>query len=353
MSASPLIVGLAGTELSAAERRFLERVRPVGVIVFARNIASGPQLRALVDSAREAGGSALALVDQEGGRVQRVRPPLAPAHPPARAIGRASQRDPRAAERLAFLSGRLIAGEIAPFGLDTPCLPVADVPVEGAHDVIGDRAYADDPQRVAALAGRVAEGVLAAGSLPVVKHVPGHGRATADSHVSLPTVDASAEDLSRDVLPFRALNHLPLAMTAHVRFLAIDGRPATISPVVIGEVIRGAIGFDGLLMSDDISMGALAEAHGASEIGARAAQALEAGCDVVLHCNGEMSEMEAIAANLPPLADAGRRRLDAALAARRHSDGADLAALRHEFEALLTDTSAQALDEDTSAEALG
>ena len=326
---APLIVGLAGTSLIPFERDYLAAVKPFGIIVFARNIESAPQLAALVAEAKAASGAVLGFVDQEGGRVQRLRPPLAPRYPAAARIGALYASDAEAGRRAAFLSGRLIGADLAGFGLDSPCLPVADLPVPGAHDVIGDRAYGHDAATVATLAGEAARGVLAAGCLPVVKHIPGHGRAHVDSHVSLPDVTASRKALAEDFAPFAALSDLPMAMTAHVRYAALDpAAPATLSRIVI-DLVRTEIGFDGLLMGDDISMGALG-----GDISANAARSLEAGCDCVLHCNGSRGEMEAIAASLPPMGADAAARLDRALAARQTPEPADLEALRAEFAAL-------------------
>jgi beta-N-acetylhexosaminidase len=323
---APLIVGLSGPVLTPDERAFLREARPLGIILFARNIADEAQLVRLVAEAKEAAAAPLGFVDQEGGRVQRIRPPLAPRYPSAATIAALGGE---AARRAAWLAGRLIGADIARFGLDSPCLPVADVPVPGAHDVIGDRAYGHDPETVAALAGAAAAGVLAAGCLPVAKHIPGHGRAVSDSHHELPTVTADRAALDADFAPFRALAGLPMAMTAHVRYTAIDaGRPATLSPAAIA-LIRDEIGFDGLLMSDDISMRALS-----GPVDADAAAALAAGCDVILHCNGDLREMAAIADALPPMTDDAARRLAAALAARRTPDDGALPALREEFAAL-------------------
>jgi len=326
---APLIVGLEGHHLLRQERDFLERVRPLGIIVFARNVDTAAQLERLVRDAKAAAGAELGFVDQEGGRVQRLRPPLAPRYPAARAIGAVFARDPTAGVRAAFLAGRLIGHDIAAFGLDSPCLPVADVPIPGAHDVIGDRAYGEEPETVAVLAGAAASGVLASGGLPVVKHIPGHGRARADSHVGLPDVEAPADALTRDFAPFQALSGLPMGMTAHVRYRAIDPeRSATLSPAAIA-LIRKEIGFNGLLMTDDISMGALG-----GKVEENAAAALAAGCDCVLHCNGRLGEMEAIADALPPITEAAAARLEAALAARSAPQEADIDALRAEFATL-------------------
>lgn len=326
---SPLIVGLAGTVLTEAERGFLDAVRPLGIILFRRNLGDASQIARLVESACEAAAANLVLIDQEGGRVQRLGPPLAPRYPAAAAIGAVHARDPEGGRRAAWLAGHLIATDLLALGINVPCLPVADVPVPGAHDVIGDRAYSSHPLAVAELAGAAAAGVLAAGALPVVKHIPGHGRASVDSHREPPVVTAPREALEVDFEPFRALSALPLAMTAHVIYTALDAeRPATLSPAVIGT-IRENIGFDGLLMTDDISMGALA-----GDIGANAAAALGAGCDCVLHCNGDLAEMERIAAALPATSAAAAVRLDAATA-RLAPHRADVAGLRAEFGALV------------------
>jgi beta-N-acetylhexosaminidase len=219
-------------------------------------------------------------------------------------------------------------------GINVDCLPLADVPVGGADQVIGDRAYGGTPDKVAALAGAVAEGLADGGVLPVLKHIPGHGRANADSHLKLPVVHADRATLeATDFAAFRPLKRLPLGMTAHVVFTAIDPvRPATTSATMIGEVIRGFIGFDGLLMGDDISMGALS-----GSIAERARASLAAGCDLVLHCNGQMDEMRAVASEAPELAGNVKRRADAALAVRKSPTGIDLAAARREFAAMMTE----------------
>ena len=327
---APLIVGLSGTRLSAREADYLGSVRPLGLILFARNIETAAQVSALVTDAVAASGADLVFVDQEGGRVQRVRPPLAPRYPAAAVIGALYGRDAAQGLRAAWLAGRLIASDLLPLGLNAPCLPVADVPVPGAHDIIGDRAWGTTPEAVAALAGAAAEGVLAAGALPVVKHIPGHGRAGVDSHVSLPRVDAPRAALETDFAPFRALSHLPMAMTAHVLYTSLDpALPATLSPAVIG-LIRDDIGFDGLLMTDDISMGAMG-----GSIADNARAALAAGCDCVLHCNGRMDEMERIAEALPEMSPDAARRLGRVKTARRQPPEDDTAALRREFGALL------------------
>jgi beta-N-acetylhexosaminidase len=327
------ICGLAGTVLSPEERRFLRETRPWGIIIFKRNVADTEQLRRLIAEARDAlGRGAPVLIDQEGGRVQRLGPPHWPSYPPGAAYSRLYDRDPEQALTAACLGARLIAADLAALGIDVDCMPIADVPVAQADPVIGDRAYGETPQKVAAVAGAIAEGLTEGGVLPVVKHLPGHGRATADSHRSLPVVNADRATLeATDFAAFRPLASLPIAMTAHVVFTAIDpGAPATVSATIVGQVIRDSIGFPGLLMSDDISMGALS-----GSLGERTQAALAAGCDVVLHCNGEMAEMRAVAAEAPVLAGKAARRAKAALAAKRPAASIDLAGARRQFSRLM------------------
>lgn len=313
------ITGLAGPTLLDAERAFLAAARPAGVVLFARNCVAHDQIRRLVGDALEAIGSAdtLVLIDQEGGRVQRLRPPIGRALPAAAAFGALYAGDPAEAGRLAFLVSRQNAADLRALGINTNCAPVLDVPVPGAHDVIGNRAYGATAEQVAALGAEVAAGLMAGGVLPVMKHIPGHGRAGADSHYALPAVSTPRASLeATDFAPFRALAHLPAAMTAHVLFTDIDREhPASISPTITRDIIRGTIGFDGLLMSDDISMRALA-----GSLGARAKAVLAAGSDLVLHCNGNMAEMEAVAAESPTISGASQRRLDAALAVLQHHE---------------------------------
>ncbi|KQT82548.1 beta-N-acetylhexosaminidase [Aurantimonas sp. Leaf443] len=329
------IAAPSGLRLTADEKAFFADERPWGFIVFGRNIGEASQVRDLVAELKEAGGRATTpvFVDQEGGRVQRLRPPLAPAYPPAADLGRLHGRDPRLAERAAWLQGRLLALDLAGFGLNADCIPCLDVPVPGADSVIGDRAYGKDPQVVAALGRAAADGLMAGGLLPVMKHVPGHGRGNADSHLALPQVDAAREDLERtDFPPFAALAGLPAAMTAHVLYTAIDARrPATLSPIVIEEVIRGTIGFDGLLMTDDMSMKAL---QGDFYDLGRAA--LTAGCDILLHCNGDMAEMRKIAHAAPPLGRETARRAAACEAVIGQGERADEPALRAEFAGIVS-----------------
>lgn len=328
------ITGIAGPALSDAERAFLREAQPWGLIVFRRNIAGPQALRRLTEECRAVlGRNAPVLVDQEGGRVQRLGPPHWPEYPPAAVYGALYQGDRAAGLAAARLGARLIAADLAAVGIDVDCMPVADLPVAGADAVIGDRAFAREPDKVAALAAAFAEGLAAGGVLPVVKHIPGHGRATADSHHGLPVVNAEKATLeTSDFAAFRPLAGQPLAMTAHVVFTAIDPiAPATTSVAIVRDVIRGSIGFAGLLMSDDLSMGALS-----GSLGERTRASLAAGCDVVLHCNGDMKEMRAVAAAAPVLAGEAAHRAAAALASRRPAAPIDLAAQRAEFLALMS-----------------
>jgi beta-N-acetylhexosaminidase len=327
------ITGVAGPSLTAEERQFLKDADPWGLIVFARNVGDGASLRRLVEECRSAlGRSAPVLIDQEGGRVQRLRPPLCPDYPPGAAYGAIYGRDRAAGLRAAKLGARLIAADLAQFGIDVDCLPLADVPASGSDPIIGNRAYGLEPAKVAAIAGAIAAGLLEGGVLPVLKHIPGHGRATADSHEKLPMVDSDRATLeATDFAAFRPLAALPLGMTEHVVFTAFDpAAPATSSATIVDQVIRHSIGFQGLLMSDDVSMGALS-----GSLGDRTKAAIAAGCDMVLHCNGKMEEMTAVAAEAPVLAGAAARRADAALAARKPAAPIDIAASRSEFLSLM------------------
>jgi beta-N-acetylhexosaminidase len=310
------IFGCAGTALTDQERAFFARHNPFGFILFARNVAAPDQVRALVKSFRDAVGrpDAPVLIDQEGGRVARLRPPHWRAAPAAAKIAALADGDIDAACEAAWLNARLIGAELRSLGIDVDCAPVCDVPVAGSHDVIGDRAYGTDPGRVATIARAAALGFIDVGVLPVIKHIPGHGRARADSHLELPVVDTPRELLeTTDFVPFRALADMPWAMTAHVLYTALDKqRPATTSPLIIREIIRGQIGFEGVLVSDDLSMKALG-----GTFGDRAKAALAAGCDVALHCNGDMEEMEEIAAAAPALTTEALARIERAGAARR------------------------------------
>jgi len=328
------ITGISGPALTGEERAFLRDAEPWGFILFRRNVESPEALRHLIDDVRTTlGRAAPALIDQEGGRVQRLGPPHWPAYPPGAAYGAIYDRDQEAGLAAARLGARLIAADLAALGIDVDCLPIADVPVAGADRVVGDRAYGNEPAKVAAIAGAIAAGLADGGVLPVLKHIPGHGRATADSHQKLPVVTASRADLeATDFAAFRPLVALPMAMTAHVVFTAIDPvAPATISATIVRDVIRDSIGFQGLLMTDDISMGALS-----GTVGERTGAAIAAGCDVVLHCNGEMPEMLAVAAEAPALAGEALRRAAAALAMKKPAASIDLAASRAEFLRLMT-----------------
>jgi beta-N-acetylhexosaminidase len=333
MTARAFITDLSGASLTAEERAFLRDTQPWGIIVFQRNVESPPQVRALVTEFRDAvGRHAPVLVDQEGGRVQRLGPPHWPAYPPGGAYGRLYDRDQAAGLAAARLGAQLIAADLHALGVDVDCLPLADVPAAGADPVISDRAYGETPEKVAALARAVAEGLLLGGVLPVLKHLPGHGRATADSHRQLPVVRTDRATLERtDFAAFRPLADLPLGMTAHVVFAAIDAvAPVTTSATMIREVIRGSIGFAGLLMSDDISMGALSGSPAA-----RSHAALAAGCDIVLHCNASLADRQAVAGAVPPLQGDAARRAAAALAARRAPAAIDVAAARERFGRML------------------
>jgi beta-N-acetylhexosaminidase len=323
------ITGLAGPALTAEERQFLKEAEPWGLIVFTRNVRSADGLRRLIDEFRDAvGHHAPVLIDQEGGRVQRLGPPQWPSYPPGAAYGALYDQDRQIGLEAAKLGARLIAADLAALGIDVDCAPLADVPATGGDPVIGDRAYGTTPDKVAAIAAAIATGLLEGGVLPVLKHIPGHGRATADSHERLPVVSTDRATLeTTDFAAFRALKTLPLGMTAHVVFTAIDPvAPATCSATIVRDVIRDSIGFRGLLMSDDVSMGALT-----GSLGERTRAALSAGCDMVLHCNGKMPEMQAVAAETPQLAGEAARRADAALAARKPPAPIDLAAARIEF----------------------
>ena len=328
--AKALITDVAGLSITAVERAFLHDADPWGFILFKRNVGTPGQVRALVDSMRETVGRADApvLIDQEGGRVQRLGPPHWPSYPPGAHYGDLFDRDPEEGLAAARLGARLIASDLAALGITVDCLPIADVPLGDADPVIGDRAYGTKASKVAAIGAAVAEGLMAGGVLPVLKHLPGHGRATADSHHRLPVVSTDRETLeSTDFAAFRPLAKLPLGMTAHVVFSAIDPvAPATTSVTMVHEVIRGLIGFDGLLMSDDLSMNALS-----GTLAERARATLAAGCDVVLHCNGTLEQRREVADACPPLSGEGKRRADAALAGRRDPEPFDVAAAREEF----------------------
>jgi beta-N-acetylhexosaminidase len=334
MSTRAFITGVTGTELTAAEREFIREQRPWGFILFKRNVATPAQVAALVAELRNVAGApdAPVLIDQEGGRVQRLGPPHWPVYPPGAVFSTLYDTDSALGLTAARLSSRLIAADLADLGITVDCLPLADVPVAGADAVIGNRAYGTEPAKVAAIARAVTEGLEQGGVLPVLKHIPGHGRATADTHFKLPTLDTSRDELERtDFAAFKPLADLPMAMTAHVVFSAVDpAHPATTSATMIADVIRGAIGFQGLLMSDDVSMNALS-----GNIAERTRAIFAAGCDMALHCNGNIEEMRAVAGQTPELSGRALERAKAALAARKPPQPLDRAAARAELDALI------------------
>jgi beta-N-acetylhexosaminidase len=310
-----LVLGCAGERLSSQERRFFTAADPLGFVLFRRNCRTREQVRALVDEFRGCveRADAPVLIDQEGGRVARLRPPEWPAYP---AAGRIAALPDPLAEEAAGLAARLIADDLAELGITVDAAPVLDLPVAGADPVIGDRAFGSDPVRVARLGRAVCDGLLAGGVLPIVKHIPGHGRARVDSHHACPRVEASRDVMAvSDFAPFRALAAMPWAMTAHIVYAAIDETaPATFSPRVIDTIIRDEIGFDGVLVSDDISMGALD-----GTLAERTGRALAAGCDLALHCTGVLAEMAEIVDAAPPLSPAAEARIARGEALRQGS----------------------------------
>ena len=335
MQARAFITGISGPGLSAAEREFIRSERPWGFILFKRNVEAPHQVALLVEELRKSADSADApvLIDQEGGRVQRLGPPYWPAYPAGALFGALYDIDRKLGLSAARLSARLIAADLEALGINVDCLPLADVPVPGADTVIGDRAYGTSAEKVAAIGRAVAEGLGDGGILPVLKHIPGHGRATADSHFRLPEVKTSKNELERtDFAAFRPLSDLPMAMTAHVVFSALDPvHPATTSATIIERVIRGVIGFQGLLMSDDVSMNALS-----GSIAERTQAIFSAGCDMVLHCNGKLEEMREVAAETPELSGKALERARRALASRRAPQPFDRMAGRAELDAMMS-----------------
>src|SRR5450631_1198554 len=334
MSSRAFITGVSGPELTAAEREFIATERPWGFILFKRNIETPAQVVKLVRELRESVGNpeAPVLIDQEGGRVQRFGPPHWPVYPAGAVFGLLYDIDRSAGLSAARLSARLIAADLIELGVTVDCLPLADVPVSGADAVIGNRAYGTEPGKVAAIARAVTQGLEQGGVLPVLKHIPGHGRATADTHFRLPEVETSRAELERtDFAAFQPLADLPMAMTAHIVFSALDpAHPATTSATIIEQVIRGAIGFQGLLMSDDVSMNALA-----GSIAERTRAIVAAGCDMVLHCNGKLDEMREVARETPELSGEALERAGRALASRRAPQAFDRFAARAELDALI------------------
>ncbi len=325
-----MIVGCSGPVLTPDEARFFAAADPYGFILFERNCRDEEQVRRLIAALRDSvGRAAPVLIDQEGGRVARLKPPHWRGHPAPAVFARLAE--PRHAVEAARLNARLIAAALAELGITIDCAPVLDVPQPGADAVIGDRAAGATPQAAAMLGRAACEGFLAGGVLPVIKHIPGHGRAAVDSHQDLPVVDAPRADLEAvDFAPFRELNRMPWAMTAHVVYRAVDAdSPATTSAAVIGGIIRGAIGFDGVLISDDLSMEALR-----GGLDRRAAEATAAGCDLVLHCNGRMAEMAAVAEGCGPIGEAAGERLERAERMRRTPEPLDRDAARARLDEL-------------------
>src|ERR1700676_2013945 len=334
MKTRAFITGVSGTELGAEEREFIRATRPWGFILFKRNIATPPQVIQLIRELREAieAPDAPILIDQEGGRVQRLGPPHWPVYPPGALFGALYDVKPALGLAAARLSSRLIAAHLIGLGITVDCLPLADVPVPEADAVIGNRAYGTEPKKVAAIARAVTEGLEQGGVLPVLKHIPGHGRATAHTHFRLPEVDTSKAELERtDFAAFQPLADLPMAMTAHVVFSALDpAHPATTSATIVNQVIRGVIGFQGLLMSDDVSMNALS-----GSIAERTRAILAAGCDMVLHCNGKLDEMREVARETPELSGKALERARRALASRKAPQPFDRLKARAELDALV------------------
>ncbi len=329
-----IILGCAGPSLTADEAALFGSVNPVGFILFQRNCVDPDQLRRLVDDLRDTVDrpNPLILIDQEGGRVQRMRPPGWRDTPAPGRFAELAATDLDTAVEAARVNTRLTALDLHEAGINVNCVPLLDIAQPETTAAIGDRAFGRDPATVLRLARAVCDGAMAGGVLPAIKHMPGHGRATVDSHLELPRVTADLGVLDAvDFVPFKALAHLPLGMTAHLLYTAIDDRnPGTLSQTVIADVIRGRIGFDGLLFSDDISMEALP-----GGLGERAGRALAAGCDVVLHCTGQLEEMREIAEHTSVLSPAGLERLQRAIAALPKADSAKRDTLRHRLDTLL------------------
>ncbi len=311
----PIFFGLGGPVLTTDERALFTANPPAGFILFKRNVVDRAQVKALTDSLRNIAGRADVpiLIDQEGGRVARLQPPEWPAFPAGAAFDILYEKAPMTAIEAARVNAQALGIMLAELGINVNCLPLLDVRQPGAHDIIGDRALGSEPLRVAALGRAVLDGLAAAGCVGVIKHMPGHGRALADSHKELPVVVASADELETDLAPFIALNHAPMAMTAHVVYTAWDvSHCATLSPKIVQTIIRGRIGFDGLLMSDDLGMKALG-----GNYGARARAVLGAGVDIILHCSGDYAEMQAVSAAAGAMSDAAAERLARAMASNR------------------------------------
>lgn len=334
MTNKAFIAGCSGLSLTDDERDFFADQRPWGFILFARNIDNPDQVKRLCAELGATIGqdNPPILIDQEGGRVQRLRPPHWHNYPAGAAIGALYGKDETKGLRACWLLSRLHAFDLLPLGINVDCLPVLDVPVAGGHDVIGNRAYSDRAETIALLGQSACDGLKAGGVMPVIKHIPGHGRATADSHKELPVVDADRSALEKtDFLPFKRLAGEPMAMTAHVIYTALDAElPATTSPYVIKEVIRKELGFDGFLMSDDVSMHALS-----GDFSSRTHAIFGAGCDIVLHCNGDMAEMQEVAHCVPQLEGMALKRAKSAMLGAGQCDDCDETEVRAEFEDLM------------------
>jgi beta-N-acetylhexosaminidase len=334
----PAFFGLGGPALSDDERALFAACRPAGYILFRRNIETPEQVRALTDALRALSGDARLpiLIDQEGGRVARLRPPHWPEFPPPLVFGEAWSRAPLTAMAAARANAQALGVMLTELGITVDCLPLLDVRAEGMHEVIGDRSYGTDPLTVAGLGRATLDGLKAGGCVGVVKHIPGHGRATLDSHLALPTVTAGVEELETDLAPFRRLADAPMAMTAHILYPAWDRELcASLSPTIIGEVIRGRIGFDNLLMSDDLGMHALGTQPGGNSMAGRALGVLAAGCDIALHCSGDFAEMREVADALAPIGEAAAARLVRAMAWADAAPAGEVAGLCARRDALL------------------
>ncbi len=308
----PAIFGCSGPELTAEERAFFREADPAGYILFGRNCVDREQLRALTDDLRSIHGRdrLLISIDQEGGRVARLRPPQWAAYPAGEAFDRLYELAPASAIEAARASAKAMALELSAMGITVDYHPPLDVRQAGAHDVIGDRSLGNDPMQVAAIGRAILDGLAAGGVTGCIKHMPGHGRSTCDTHKEMPTVHASAEELEHDIAPFRSLNSALIGMTGHLKFPVWDAdNPATLSSTIVSDIIRGAIGFDGLLLTDDIDMEALD-----GSIPERSARAQAAGCDIVLNCWAKIDDMTGICEVLSPMSDATAARLDRALA---------------------------------------
>ena len=333
----PAFFGLAGTALSPDERALFTAADPAGYILFKRNIETPEQVRALTDSLREISANPRVpiLIDQEGGRVARLRPPHWPEFPPPIVFGEAWAKAPLTAMAAARANAQSLGVMLSALGVSVDCLPLLDVKTEGMHDVIGDRSYGTDPHMVASLGRATLDGLKAGGCVGVVKHIPGHGRGTLDSHLALPTVTATAQELETDLIPFRRLADAPMAMTAHILYTAWDAELcASLSPTIINDIIRGSCGFDNLLMSDDLGMQALGTQPGGNSMAGRAKGVLEAGCDIALHCSGDFAEMRDVADALSDIAAEPLARLLRAMDWASPPEG-DCAALAERRDALL------------------